>query len=241
MTLIESWKDSLRVLTPQGLKELGIATWETIKEIFRSLGKLWFLLVSICFIAVAVLVATPYRAGRYYGGFLMISALLAALPIARTKDAKYFFDYWMKYCWGMLKLLMLEVIIALLISGTVAITAYILKKATLTDVAINIFAIIGMATFGLLVTFTTILQTLILFFYLRQPTTIRSAIKKSAVCVWHNVPLLIICVLLLIGFFLLPRSVGLPKLVWVVPAFLLFCLGITLLIKRINADPALYQ
>src|ERR1700722_5607450 len=106
MTLISAWKDSLRVLTLQGLKELALATWYTIKEVFWALWTPWF--IALVLIAYAIeLAKIPYIDSFFFDPLFLTIIFFAALPTAQIKDFNYFVNHFRKYGWVLLKLMFL--------------------------------------------------------------------------------------------------------------------------------------
>jgi hypothetical protein len=258
MTLIESWKDSLRVLTPQGLKELGIATWGTIKEVFRALGKPRMLLFLGILLGAFFLLAyfidnnvdqverIYYKLGRIYGGILVILVFLAALPTPQIKDLTYFANYFKKYIWGIFKLLALIITAGVLVVGAViGIALFIEQVMGKVDLAKTIGFIEATSLLLPIILFLLLvwsLKIIIMLFYIQHTITIRSAIKKSVFFVIYNFPLFLICTLILIGIYgAIDIIVGERSLIHFIIVLFEICVGINILTRRINANPALYQ
>jgi hypothetical protein len=256
MTLIGSWKDSLRVLTPQGLKELGIATWNTIKEVCTILYAKWFIIVAAVFCIVA-LILRSFEAVEVFGNLLIPLIFLAALPVFQVKNFQYFVKYLGKYSWGLLKLIMLIlvsiIVIALILLIGIILTGFLGKISTLltansyNSVASFWEGITGVL-FGALVSVLVLVLLvgsvhLVMLFYFTREIPIRAAIKKSLKFMCYNFPLMAIYFLIQLGIGTGIEFIGGKASLFlsIIFAWFITCLGITLYIKRINANPALYQ
>jgi hypothetical protein len=251
MTLIESWKDSLRVLTPHGLKELAIATWNTIKEVCTVLYTKWFIILAAVFCIVA-LILRSFETVEVFGTLLIPLIFLAVLPVSQVKNFKYFLKSLGKYSWGLLKLMMLTlvliVVIVLFVIACAIIMALIEKKlASFTTVSFsNFFGTFFAGILGVLLSILALAVgcvQLVMLFYFTKTIPIRTAIKKSLTFIWYNFPLMGICFLieLVIGSGIEFIGGKASLLLSIIFTWFITCLGITLYIKRINANPALYQ
>jgi hypothetical protein len=250
MTLIEAWKDSLRMLTPERLENLVMETWLTMQAVWWALWTPWFII--LVFVAYAVTFAKLPLVSIFFDTLLLSFIFLAALPVPRIKDFDYFMSYLGKCWWGfskfMLLFLMLFVasivfmIFGLMVAGFTEKVLGLIKDATyISDIIISCSA----WAIGLLLHFAAVVASrigLVMFFYALMEISIRSALKKSLIFVWYNLPLIVLYELLLSGIkfcsAMIPQKV--PFVHGIIMLFTL-CLGITLYTKRINADPALYQ
>ncbi len=250
MTLTEAWKDSLQLLKLQGLKELAVSTWHTIKEVFRILYARWFMILVSIFCVVGIITEQFYGTVELFGGLFIPLVFLAALPVSQVKDFKYFVKYLGKYSWGLFKLMMLVFMLgALILLGLIA-TGLFERNPVFISVFSYFFHIIvaifaGMFDFLIIISGLT---TFVMLFYLSNLTTcchngsIRSALKKSLIFIVYNVPLIIIYGLVQLSVEgLIGITFGKMSIVHVAIALCMICLSMTLYTKRINAQPFLYQ
>lgn len=251
MTLIEAWKDSLRVLIPERLENLVIETWHAMREVFWVLWTPWFFALMLISYAVE-LAGVPYIDLFFYSLFLAI-IFLAALPSSQVKDFNYFVTYLSKYSWAFLKLMLLFFLILLMsilfiIIGLMAIGFTKEKLGLLTDTEYISDIIIQSGAWAIILglTFLTVIMgtwiDLVMLFYVTRDITMRSALKKSVLLLWYNLPLFILYYFLIAGIKVCSGFI--PDVIPFVQVIILVfttCLGITLYIRRINAYPALYQ
>jgi hypothetical protein len=252
MTLMESWKDSLRVFTPQGLKEFASATWRAMKEVGHIFYARWFIIVAALFSVIGFIVGNVLGALALLAGLLIPLVFLAMLPVPQTKDFNYFMRYLGKYTWALLKLvalgLLLLITVVLLVGLGIMVIGLLGKMVGLFAVGSSSRAFLAtfwVGTLGFLLGIVAIAvgpTQLVLFFYFTKNITIRSAVKKSLLFVWYNFPLMVLCMLIeviLVGG--VEFTLGKASLLYPILMVCIVCVSMVLYIQRINAQPALYQ
>lgn len=249
MILLESWKDSLQLLKPQSLKELAVATWQTMKEVFRALCAPWFLILVVITFIIGSLSGQPYRVGNAFGGLLLTIAFVAALPVPQVKNFRYFMTYLGRYYWGSIKFMALVIILGFVAIGVPLLIVAGISQTPFPVIMRKFFALAALVLVVgsiLCLIFITVIGSVVLLFYMLRSITIRAAIKKSLVFILYNAPLILL-ILLLAGLLLIPmntlhvlspnsmRLIALPFAFWIV------CLSINIYTRRVNAQPMLYQ
>lgn len=251
MTFIESWKDGLHLVTPQGIKQLAFETWDALKRVAHVLYARWFIILACIFGVIGLATGELYSAAVVFLLLQVPIIFLAYLPIDQDKNFGYFCRSSGKYTWALFKLMVLA---CLLFLAIVTILLFVLVITMPLDNALN--NLTG-SSFGkqFFVTFwasafTILLGTLavavgptqlVLLFYFMKASTMRAAVKRSLRFALYNAPLLIIYAFVEWGLISTSEFlVGEKSIVYILCTLAITVISLVLYMKRINAQPELY-
>lgn len=251
MTLIESWKDGLYLVTPKGIKEFAYETWDAMKRVAHVLYARWFIILASIFALIGFAVGDLYSAAVVFLILQVPIIFLAYLPIDQDKNFGYFCRYSGKYTWALFKLMMLACLLfiaiftmLLLVLVITALLAHLLGKLTAISFGKDFFAALWAGVFTLLFSLLAVAvgpTQLVLLFYFTKASTMRAAVKRSLRFALYNAPLLIIYAFIEWGVISIPEFlVGEKSIVYIVCTVGITVISLVLYMKRINAQPELY-
>ncbi len=247
MTLIESWKDGLHLVTPQGIKELVHETWDALKRVAHVLYARWFIILACIFGVIGLAAGDFYSAAAVFLVLQIPILFLAFLPINQEKDFGYFLRSSGKYTWALFKLMMLACILFMVLLLFLLITALfmnILDNLTTSSFGKGVFATLWAGVFAILLSmlaFAVSPTQLILLFYFTKTSTIRAAVKRSLRFAFYNLPLLVVYGLVQWGLVAgIDFVFGKETLLYIISALCITVISLVFYMKRINAQPELY-